>query len=56
MLAEVTALAAAVPHPVREARAVPPAAIATKGMARREVAATVGPATARIGQVTDQGV
>lgn len=56
MPAEVTALAAAEPQPVREARAVPPAAIATKGIARREVAATVGPATARMGQVTDQGV
>lgn len=54
--AEVTALAAADPNPAREASAVPPAAMATKGIARREVAATVGPATARMGQVTDQGV
>ncbi|KAJ8296667.1 hypothetical protein OF846_001013 [Rhodotorula toruloides] len=42
------------PKVVRDARAVPPAAAATKGIARREVTATAGPVTQRIGQVADQ--
>lgn len=46
----------AVPNPTREARADPPTATATKGMARREVATTTGPARARMGQETEKGV
>lgn len=38
------------------ASAALPVTAAAKGMARRDVRATAGPVTARIGQATDQGV